>query len=55
MKMLPTKAQLETRGRLRKLARQYGAPQATDAERKATERARRAVMEQLAKMANGNG
>ena len=50
MRMLPTRSQLETRGRLRKLARKYGAPEPTDAQRRATAEARRRVIESLQKV-----
>jgi|GEM_PF-6534167 len=50
MRTKPTMAQLETRGRLRKLARKYGAPEATPAQWKATREGRKRVLEQLAKM-----
>lgn len=50
MRIKATFAQLETRGRLRKLARKYGAPEATAAQWKATREGRRRVLEQLAKL-----
>lgn len=55
MRTKPTFAQLETRDRLRKLARKYGAPEPTAAQRRATEDGRRRVMEALVKVVGGNG
>jgi hypothetical protein len=52
MRLKATFAQLETRGRLRKLARKYGAPEATKAEWTATRDGRRRVLETLKKIAN---